>query len=302
MIGELQVPNWSWWIILYFFTGGVAGGAYFLSTVVEWVGTPQDRPLARMGYYLAFPLSILCVFFLIIDLGRPERFWHMVLYSKTLLPWVKWNSPMSVGSYVLLGFGAFSFLSFVDTLIETGRLPWAPWRDRYSGTPRRIFSLIGGLFGFVLTAYTGELLSTSHLPLWAQNPVLGALFAASGASTGMAAVMLGTLLARTDAGNALARLKHADARAMILELLLIIVLVIVSGAAAGSLLMGRGAVLFIGGVLLVGLLVPLILEWLADRPGSLRAASGLDTLIGVLVLIGGLLLRTMIVLGGQGLL
>src|SRR5438093_12749530 len=119
MPGELQIPNWTWWIVLYFFTGGVAGGAYFTSALVELAGRSEDRPVARMGYFIAFPLSIVCGIALIADLGRQERFWHMLVYSKTLLPWPKWDSPISVGSYALLLFGLFSFLSFLDARVET---------------------------------------------------------------------------------------------------------------------------------------------------------------------------------------
>src|SRR5512138_2960071 len=110
MPGELQVPMWQWWIVFYFFLGGVAGGAYFLSAVIELVGSPEDRPAARMGYYIAFPLALVCAILLIVDLGRPERFWHMMVYSPTFLPWVSWVSPMSVGAFALLFFGLFSFL------------------------------------------------------------------------------------------------------------------------------------------------------------------------------------------------
>src|SRR5574341_1602325 len=129
MIGELQIPHWQWLIVMYFFVGGIAGGAYFTSAIIELVGGPEDRPIARMGYIIAFPLALLCAALLILDLGRPERFWHMILYRKTFLPWPVWNSPISVGAYALLLFSLFSFLSFLDLLVETGRLPWAPLRD-----------------------------------------------------------------------------------------------------------------------------------------------------------------------------
>src|SRR5256885_2355944 len=80
---ELQVPNWTWWIVLYFFAGGIAGGAYFTATIIELVGGPEDRPIARVGYFIAFPLSLLCALLLTIDLGQPLAFWHMLVYSRT---------------------------------------------------------------------------------------------------------------------------------------------------------------------------------------------------------------------------
>ncbi|MCL4295152.1 MAG: polysulfide reductase NrfD [Anaerolineae bacterium] len=297
---ELQIPQWEWWIVFYFFFGGIAGGAYFTSTMIELVGGPEDRPIARMGYFIAFPLAVICGILLILDLGRPERFWHMIVYSKTLLPWPNWDSPISVGSYALLFFSLFAFLSFVDALIETGRLPWAPLREKYSGTPRLIYSVIGAIFGFFLASYTGVLLATTHLPAWANNPLLGALFLASGASTGMAAIALGLILSKADVGAAWAKLKRADNVALIVEILLLIAFVALLGTAARFLLNGLSGILLIGGVLIVGLIVPLVIQFRSGFQG-IKSPANMTLLVAILVLVGGFIMRTVIVMGGQGL-
>ncbi|MBI1882571.1 MAG: polysulfide reductase NrfD [Chloroflexi bacterium] len=298
---NLQIPEWQWWIIFYFFFGGIAGGAYFTSTMIELVGGPEDRPIARMGYYIAFPLSLVCAICLIFDLGQPSRFWHMIVYSITLTPIPKWDSAISVGSYALLFFSLFSFLSFVDALIETGRLPWAPLREKYSGTPRLIYSVIGALFGFFLASYTGVLLATTQLPAWANNPLLGALFLASGASTGMAAVTLGLVLTQTDIGAAWAKLKQADNAAMILEIILLIAFVALLGAAASYFLTGLSGILLIGGTLILGLIVPLALQFKAGFQGA-KMAANMTMLVAVLILAGGFIFRVVVVMGAQGLL
>ena len=49
-------PDWGWLIVLYFFFGGLAGGCYFLAVLIDFFGQPEDRPLARLGYYIAFPV------------------------------------------------------------------------------------------------------------------------------------------------------------------------------------------------------------------------------------------------------
>jgi formate-dependent nitrite reductase membrane component NrfD len=225
----------------------------------------------------------------------------MVLYRKTFLPWPVWDSPMSVGSYALLIFSVFSTLSFLDALIETGRLPWAPFRSKYSGTPRKIYALLGGAAAFFLASYTGVLLAHTHIPAWADTPLLGPLFLASGASTGVAAIMLGLWEARIDVGASWAKLKQFDNLAIILELGLLIALLVWLGSAASALLSGLTGVLLIGGVVLMGLIIPLALQFRAGFQG----ASGTMTttaVTAVLVLIGGFILRMVIVLGVQGLL
>ena len=52
-------PDWGWYIALYFFFGGLAGGCYFLAALIDLVGHPEDRPLARLGYYIAFPCVVI---------------------------------------------------------------------------------------------------------------------------------------------------------------------------------------------------------------------------------------------------
>ncbi len=40
-------PEWEWWLVWYFFIGGLAAGAYFVTALIELVGTEQDRKMAR---------------------------------------------------------------------------------------------------------------------------------------------------------------------------------------------------------------------------------------------------------------
>ncbi len=52
-----QPPHWEWLIILYFFLGGIASGAYAIAVLVDFVGSSEDRGVARVGYFVAFPLG-----------------------------------------------------------------------------------------------------------------------------------------------------------------------------------------------------------------------------------------------------
>ena len=79
-------PEWTWWIIFYFFIGGIAGGCFFIASILYLFGRPEDRPIVRLGYYIAFIGAVISGILLILDLGKPMRFWHMVLESKTLQP------------------------------------------------------------------------------------------------------------------------------------------------------------------------------------------------------------------------
>lgn len=296
IVNGIQTPLWEWWIVWYFFLGGIAGGAYFTATVVELVGDEADRPIARTGYYIAFPLILLCAICLIFDLGMPQRFWHMMVYRKTLLPWPNWDSAISVGSYAVGVFGLFSFLSFLDALVETGRLPWAPLREKYSGIPRRIYSVLGAIAGFFLASYTGVLLSTTHIPAWADTPLLGALFAASALSTGVATIALILAWRGYDVAASWAKLKRTDNWALTIEIILLVAFLVMASGVAGQLMSGVSLIL-LGLIVLFGLLTPLLLQL---RTGHAHAPTRSTLFTSLLILIGGFILRTVIVMGGQG--
>src|SRR5437867_732709 len=63
-------PHWTWFIIPYFFVGGLAGGAYFVAATLEWFGRPEDRPVIRTAYSLAFWGAVISGALLTFDLAR----------------------------------------------------------------------------------------------------------------------------------------------------------------------------------------------------------------------------------------
>src|SRR5262245_17448409 len=142
-------PDWHWLIIFYFFLGGIAGGTYFLAVLIDLFGDPLDRPLARLGYLIAFPLAVVCGLLLTVDLHKPLRFWHMLVQSETMRPMFKPWSPMSLGSWALLLFGGVSFLSFLAALEDDGRLRWRGLASlRPPGVLGTLVAVVGALLGF----------------------------------------------------------------------------------------------------------------------------------------------------------
>src|SRR3954454_10675727 len=77
-VPPIHKPHWKWLIVSYFFLGGLSGGSYVVATVAEIFGHPDDRDTVRIGRYLAFLALIPCPPLLILDLGRPERFFNML--------------------------------------------------------------------------------------------------------------------------------------------------------------------------------------------------------------------------------
>jgi len=278
-------PQWRWLIVAYFFLGGLAAGSYFLATLMDLFGKSRDRRLVHLGYLIAFPLVGLCGLVLTVDLGRPERFWHMLIQSETLRPMIKTYSPMSLGAWALLCFGGCALLSFVAVLAERGWLGW-PLLRRLSPPAfvGRLVTVVGALLGFYVAGYTGVLLSVTNRPIWADTTLLGLTFLISAASTSAALLILLGFWGGAS-GDSIDALERFDAFILVLEAIAIAGLLVSLGRIAMVWLNGWGLLLAV--MVLGGIALPLYMRLRA--PGPRRAIGP------VLVLLGGLILRAVII-------
>jgi formate-dependent nitrite reductase membrane component NrfD len=290
-------PEWQWLVILYFFVGGLAGGCYFLAVLLDLFGTWADRRLARVGYYVALPAVLLSGILLIADLRRPTRFWHMLLESETLRPMFKAWSPISFGAWGLTGFGLCAFLAALGAAYEDGRLRWRPLRLLAVTPVATAVAVLGAVFGFFLAGYTGVLLTVTNRPIWADSNWLGALFVCSAASTGAAALILLAAWRRVAHPASLAWLARFDEGALILELLVLVAFLVALGRVA-QVYVGWWGLLLLVGVVLFGILVPLGLGYGVRMPGLARVRNAPVT-AAALVLVGGLLLRVVVILSSE---
>ncbi len=293
-------PEWSLFIIPYFFIGGIAGGSYFIAAALHWLGRPHDRPVIRAGYVVAALGAIISGVLLIVDLHRPLRFWHMLFQSHAFpLPVFKPWSPMSIGSWALFFFGGIATLSAIGALADEGRIRWRGLRILFDSTSGKLLALAGAAFGFFVASYTGVLLAVTNRPVWADTQFLGVLFLTSAASTAAATLILLALWRRDTRAHAstVAFLTWFDGWALILELIVLIFFLLSLGSVASVWLSWRGVVLLLF-VVITGILVPLTMHlrpgWVGERWRSRRVALG-----AVLVLIGGFMLRFIILVGSE---
>ena len=279
----------------------MAGGCYFIAALIDHFGRPQDRPLARLGYYVAFPCVLLSGLLLTIDLSRPLRFWHMLVERNTFEPMFKPWSPMSFGSWALLIFGFFSFISFMAALAEEDRLRW-PTLNRLRWPAFRvirsgritsiIIAILGGIAGLFIAGYTGVLLAVTNRPIWSDTPLLGMLFIVSAASTSAALLML---LAQRYGWRGLpgvAALERMDGLVLALELVVLIAVMVSLGPAVRGWLNVWGLLLLV--VIVVGMIAPLVLGWRHRRLPNTNLAT-----VATLVLVGGFLLRVVVIFSSE---
>jgi protein NrfD len=299
VLRETQV-HWTWLVYLEMFLAGTAAGAYLTASLLELLGRGRSA-VARTAHLLAFPLMAVAGLLLIVDLQRPERFWHMVLQSERApLPMVKWWSPMSAGSWAVLLFNGFAFVSFLDALVQAGWLRLAFWRRRLHGSPAGlVWSLLGGAAACFVAAYSGVLLSVTNIPGWRDAPLAGALFVAVSAATGMAALLLAGAARgaaagdeRTAAAGDEIALERANSLALVWQLVLLGALLATAGGAARVFLQGLPLAALAAAVVLA--LLALGLRLTRRRPSAPAVA-----LAATLVLAGGFLTRYAIVMGPQ---
>ena len=285
-------PYWEWWILGYFFFGGISGGSYAIGTLLRLVGTPADQRAANIAFITSFLALLPCPIFLIADLGQPLRFINMLFDASNgglaFKPW----SPMSLGSWALLGFGLFSFVSFVGAVADNGWRPADPIARILRGTVGAAWNIIGTAFGFFVCGYTGVLLAVSNQPVWSDGWPLGGVFLAS-SLTGAAAVLL--LLARSrrdvEPGTAV-RLERADRNFAVLEAVLIAIFLVTVGL-AGTLGKMAGVWLLLWLVVLLGLAAPFVFS----RLDSARRWAPVTA--PILVLLSVLALRALVIFSAQ---
>jgi formate-dependent nitrite reductase membrane component NrfD len=165
----VKEPTWTWEIPTYFFTGGLAGASAVLSSAARVTG---NDTLARRALYVGAVADLVSPVLLVSDLGRPERFHHMLRV-------VKLTSPMNLGSWVLLVNGGATTTAAALQLLGK----WKPLRIAAS--------IVAALAGPPLATYTGVLVADTAIPVWHEGRhELPWIFGASAvASAGAAASM-----------------------------------------------------------------------------------------------------------------
>lgn len=303
----VRAPQWTWYILGYFFVAGLSGGSYALATLLRLVGDARDEAAARIGFYVSFLTLLLCPVLLTADLGVWTRFWHMLVNVTPGNPGLNFTyvSPMSVGAWALFVFGFFAAVSVIEVFVLDRRARSSAGHEpvrRLGGAAGLAFNIVGGIVALFFASYTGVLLSVSNQPIWSDTWMLGGLFLASGLSGSAALIALLTRY-RPDAAFSLERLRLADGYFSILELVLLIAFFVTIVAAGTAGLTLPWLPLWV--LALVGIASSLVASrgHMRVRPAAgsaVIARAGTDTLVvSLLVLLGVLALRAAVIFSAQ---
>jgi polysulfide reductase chain C len=295
-LGTVLGPLIAWFLFLT----GMGAGAYIVAVVANVLGEPY-KPLVKPGIFLAAPLVAIGVGLLMLNLGDPFR-----VYLAFLRPQ---SSIMSVGIiittvFILLGLLHIAALMFQQMKLGQKGLCW--------------LGGINAVFALGTAIFTGLLLAVMQaVPFW-NTPIVPLLFVVSALSTGMGAVLVVEglwcwIIPKTEAEKGrVVELVHAlsrlDLPLIVTELLtlffLVFLLVTSPSTAAESvryLMSGGYAGAFWLGIVVVGLVIPVILEvWKLTRVKELPIVrlTDLSVVVGLCLLIGGIILRYAILAAG----
>jgi len=293
----------SWGIMLaaYLFVGGMAGGAYMVASLADLFGKGKYKVLSKSGTYISLISILVGLVLLVLDLGRFDVDPLGVLNAYINLP----TSIMSVGTWIVTG---FMIVSLITSVL---------WFFQGSGLVRKILEIAGLVLGCSTAAYTGLLLAFARgRPFWA-SPYLPVTFIVSGTLTGLVlALLLIPIIAwfmprffedfkelfenREKFTEILIEGQRYILTLIVVELILVII-ELGTGHGGSLLAIGSLSVPFFAYIVL-GLLIPLGIAYYTQRAEYVVKYSVLvPTSLGsfVLVLIGGFLLRYVILFGGQ---
>jgi hypothetical protein len=274
----IKASPYGWIVATYIFVGALAAGLQIVVTAAELLGISGSADVSLIGRAIALGGAILGGILLIAELHTKQRFYNMLRIFRP-------TSPMSIGTYVLIGFGFWSLIAFLGQLFGAALL----------GV---VCGCLAAVTGWWMVSYTAALMSATATPLWAAVPKLLAMrFASSAIATGAAAA---SLVALGVASSGLVRaFGNISALALFLEL--------AASIAAMTIRRGMGingplqetpwGPIYVIGVLLFGNVAPLVLYILVNLYGE---ATGILALAAsVCVLCGGFLMRGAILLAGN---
>ncbi|MBW3651890.1 MAG: polysulfide reductase NrfD [Actinobacteria bacterium] len=166
----IKKPVWKWDIPAYFLTGGLMAGSSLLAAGADLTG---NRRLRRTSRFAAAANLAASTWFLVHDLGRPERFSNMLRV-------VRPTSPMNMGSWLLAAYGPPAALAAASEVTGV-------WPRMGRGT-----GLAAAALAPMVASYTAVLTSDTAVPSWHDAyPHLPFVFVGSaGAAAGGLAMVL----------------------------------------------------------------------------------------------------------------
>jgi molybdopterin-containing oxidoreductase family membrane subunit len=119
---------WGIYIVNFVLFIGLSAGGILVAALVHAAGIERFRPVARIAEILAISCLILATIFIMLDLGRPDRFYHLLLYGRLASPLV-WDLVV-IAVYLTISMALGYFSTRADLVYCMRELPRRRWLYR----------------------------------------------------------------------------------------------------------------------------------------------------------------------------
>ncbi len=173
--------SWAFYIGNFTFLVGVAAAAVMLVIPAYIYNWKPIKEIAIFGELLAVSAIVMCMLFVLVDVGRPDRVWHLMPFFGSL------NLPSSLLGWDVLVLNAYLVLNvvIVGHLLFTG-FHKRPYRPRFV-VPLLLFSIPAAVGIHTVTAFVYA--GVAARPFW-NSAILAPRFIASAFCSGPAILLI----------------------------------------------------------------------------------------------------------------
>jgi len=278
-------------IAVYFYMTGLSAGSFLISTMAYGLGMVKYKPVGKIGVVLAILLLVLAPINLIIDLGQPLRFWHLLFYLQP-------TSPITYGSFLL-------------TIYPINCLIYGSFMFAGNAKMTRLFGLIGIPLALSVHGYTGFIMALGKARALWNTALMPTYFLVSAMVSGIALMILVVIIQGLffspehkinrelafDFGRMLSMTILLDLFLVGSDVILLLTADPEAREAAEMLLSGAFSPYFLGIEIFLGALIPVILLMSPFTKRRLVPVA----IAAFLAMVGVMAMRYVLVIGGQAL-
>ena len=183
---------WGLWITIDLSSIALSAGAFSLCAAVYLLGLKRYQPLARTATFIGLIGYTMAMLALILDIGRPDRFWHSIVYWNTHS--LLWEVTMAIVIYLNV--------LILESMPILARLAWL--RERWPGLAAKMervhhYAPILAIVGLGLSSMHQSSLGAAYgilkaRPIW-YKPEMSVLFMFSALVGGIALTLFASMLA-----------------------------------------------------------------------------------------------------------
>jgi len=176
-----KAPEWRRLVVFDVLFNNLTTGLFLVAAVGELAAPATFTSVATRAYPVALALVLADLACLVLDLGDPLRFHHMLRVFKP-------SSPLSLGTWCLTVYSlVLTMIVAVDFVAAAG---WVPGGSVTAWWVRTFAVVVGLPFAFGSAAYKGVLFSTTAQPGWKDARWLGAYLVNSAVTLGAAELLV----------------------------------------------------------------------------------------------------------------